>query len=89
MEKQDLATPAGPELAPTQAPAPELTISDLQNIRNLIDVAVRRGAFGAQETSAVGSVFDRLNTFLNAVAPAPAPQASEAPQDTTTEETVA
>jgi hypothetical protein len=52
------------------APAPELTITDLINIRSVVDVAVRRGAFGAAEVSAVGAAFDRLNTFLNAVAPA-------------------
>jgi hypothetical protein len=51
------------------APAPELTITDLVNIRSIVDVAVRRGAFGATEASAVGAAFDRLNTFLNAVAP--------------------
>jgi hypothetical protein len=61
------------------ASAPELTITDLINIRSVVDVAVRRGAFGAAEVSAVGAAFDRLNTFLNAVAPAkseqPAPTA--------------
>jgi hypothetical protein len=36
----------------------------------VVDVAVRRGAFGATEASAVGAAFDKLNTFLNAVAPA-------------------
>lgn len=47
---------------------PELTISDLQNIRSIIETTVRRGAFQAQELSAVGTVFDKLNNFLNAVA---------------------
>jgi hypothetical protein len=51
------------------APAPELTITDLANLRSIIDVAVRRGAFGASEVSAVGAAFDRLNTFLNVVNP--------------------
>lgn len=52
------------------APQPELGIADLQNLRTLLDVATRRGAFGAAEMSQVGAVFDRVNTFLNAVAPA-------------------
>ena len=52
------------------APAPELSISDLQNLRAIVDTAARRGAFQAAEMSAVGAVFDRVNTFLNAVAPA-------------------
>jgi hypothetical protein len=50
--------------------APQLTIQDLQNLRAVVDLAMRRGAFGAAEASSVGAVFDRLNTFLNAVAPA-------------------
>jgi hypothetical protein len=55
---------------------PQLSITDLQNLRAIVDVAVKRGAFGASEVSAVGATFDRLNAFLNAVAPAqqPAPQ---------------
>ena len=49
--------------------APELTITDLTNLRSIVDVAVRRGVFAATEISAVGATFDRLNAFLNAVAP--------------------
>jgi hypothetical protein len=72
---QDIGGDAAPAPAPAQ---PELNINDLQNIRAIIDTASRRGAFGANELSSVGSVFDRLNTFLNAVAPAPsADQQSE------------
>lgn len=59
------------------AAAPELSINDLKNLRTIVDMAVRRGAFGAAEVSAVGATFDRINAFLNAVAP-PADQASEA-----------
>ena len=52
------------------APAPELTIVDLQNLRAILETASRRGAFAAAEMTSVGSCFDRLNNFLNAVAPA-------------------
>jgi hypothetical protein len=48
---------------------PQLSITDLQNLRAIVDVSVKRGAFGASEISAVGATFDKLNTFLNAVAP--------------------
>lgn len=61
-------------------PQPELGIADLQNLRTLIDVAVRRGAFNASELTSVGAVFDRVNAFLNAVAP---------PQESTNEPPVA
>ena len=51
----------------TQAQQPQLSINDLQNLRSVVDLAVRRGAFGAAEVSSVGAVFDRLNTFLEAL----------------------
>jgi hypothetical protein len=53
----------------TQQPNPDLTIVDLQNIRAIIDVAARRGAFGAAEMTAVGATFTKLDAFVNAVAP--------------------
>jgi hypothetical protein len=67
------------EQAPSQA---ELSIADLQNIRTLIDVAVRRGTFGATELSSVGAVFDRLNAFLSAVTPPPQEDGEAAPTET-------
>ena len=90
MENQDLATPAGPEAVPTMDQGPQLTIADLQNIRGIIDVAVRRGAFGGAEASSVGVVFDRLNVFLNAVAPASTADQTptdSVPADSTTDTT--
>lgn len=65
MEDQTQAT----EAATSQ---PELSITDLQNLRAIVETAARRGAFAAQEMTAVGAVFDRLNAFLTAVAPTPA-----------------
>ena len=61
---------------------PELTVTDLQNIRAIIDIAATRGAFKAAEMAAVGTVFNKLDTFLSAVTPAqtaeePAPQPTE------------
>lgn len=57
-------------------PTPELTIVDLQNLRSIVDVAARRGAFGAGEMAAVGSVFSKLDTFLNAAVPPVAEEAA-------------
>lgn len=72
MENQDQAQTVNTEGISAAAPAaaPELSITDLQNLRAIVDTAVRRGAFAANEISAVGAVFDRVNSFLNAVAPA-------------------
>jgi len=56
-----------------QKPAAELTIVDLQNIRSIIDVAAKRGAFGAGEMTAIGGVYNKLESFLASVAPQQAP----------------
>jgi hypothetical protein len=50
----------------------DLSIVDLQNLRQIIDVAARRGAFQAGEMSVVGGVYNKLDTFLAKVAPPPA-----------------
>jgi hypothetical protein len=52
---------------PTQGP--ELTVTDLQNIKAIIDAASRRGAFSAAEMAGVGTTFNRLDAFLNAITP--------------------
>ena len=46
---------------------PDLNISDLAAIKNIIEVASQRGAFKATELEAVGKTFNKLNTFLEAV----------------------
>jgi len=83
MENQNTeqaTSPMGPDTTTApQAEAPQLTIVDLQNLRAIVDTASRRGAFGAAELSSVGATFDRLNTFLNSVAPAPTADQIQAP----------
>jgi len=44
-----------------------LGVNDLASIKHIIDVASARGAFKAEEFAVVGSVYGRLNAFLNAV----------------------
>jgi hypothetical protein len=48
-------------------PQPELSITDLQNLRAIVDTAIRRGTFSGSEISSVGAVYDRVNNFINAV----------------------
>ena len=73
-EEAQVTSPAVGGDSPVEQPQqPQLSIVDLQNLRAVVDLAVRRGAFGAAEATSVGQVFDRLNTFLNAVAPAQQP----------------
>ena len=68
--------------AQTQVPAPEgtteLTITDLNALKQIIDVASQRGAFKPNEMMTVGSTYNKLETFLSAVAAqAPAPDGSK------------
>ena len=45
----------------------QITIADLDTIKNIIDLACTRGAFRGGELSQVGAVYDKLNAFLTAV----------------------
>lgn len=79
--------------AQTQAQAPEATelnLQDLVAIRSVIDVATQRGAFKANELVAVGTVYNKLAGFLDAVAKqnqaaAEAAQAEAAPAEAPTQ----
>lgn len=75
MENQVQNGPVSEEQA--AASQPELSINDLLQVRAVVELAVRRGSFQANELSTVGGIYDRLNNFLNAVAP-PAPQPADA-----------
>lgn len=52
----------------SQPTNPELTVTDLVNLKSIIDVSVKRGTFNASEISAVGTVYDKLNNFLTSIA---------------------
>jgi hypothetical protein len=55
--------------APVQDPAEnDLNISDLNAMKQIIDVASSRGAFKAGEMEAVGKVYNKLSNFLAQVA---------------------
>jgi hypothetical protein len=65
---EQVATPA--DTATQEAPAaqgPDLNISDLLAVKNIIEVATSRGAFKAAELEAVGKSFNKLNAFLESV----------------------
>lgn len=57
----------------TQAETPDttsqITLVDLQNTLRIIDVAAERGAFKGGELTSVGSVRDKLASFLEATLP--------------------
>lgn len=67
-----------------EAAAAELNLQDLVALRSIIDVATQRGAFKPNELVAVGTVYNKLAGFLDAVAQqnqaaAPAAAPVEAP----------
>jgi len=69
--KTSAAAKAAKTQAPTDAPVQDgsqLTIADLQALSSVIDIAVRRGAFGAGEVTEVGAIFDKLSSFLAVIA---------------------
>jgi len=59
-----------------------LSINDLANMKQIIDVAAARGAFKTNEFQVVGTTCDRLATFLQSVMPAQ----EEAPAEETSDE---
>jgi len=45
----------------------QITIVDLDLLRNIVNLAVTRGAFNAAEAKQVGEVYEKLTNFLKAV----------------------
>ena len=82
-----------PAETPAEQPTPDtpptgLSVGDLQNIAMIFDVASRRGAFKADEMATVGTVYNKLKTFLDTLPkpegePGPTPQqpATQMPAD--------
>ena len=68
-EENNEAIAEGAEQAEA-ANAAGLNIGDLAGLRQIIAVAAQRGAFKAEEMEVVGRVYNKLNTFLNAMTPA-------------------
>jgi hypothetical protein len=76
MEKLKMAkekAEATQTVAPEQPQAPamqdpvSITVTDLQALVNLIDVASSRGAFRGPELTAVGTLYSKLAAFLQQI----------------------
>jgi hypothetical protein len=61
----DATTTAAP--AEGAQTAPDLTITDLTALKQIIDVASSRGAFKPNEMVTVGQTYSKLEAFLSAV----------------------
>ena len=54
-----------------------ITIADLNLLKNIIDLASTRGAFRAGEMKEIGEVYNKLSVFLEAVVAQAAAQEAE------------
>lgn len=50
----------------TNTPVQDITIADLDLLRQVVDLASTRGAFKGAELTQVGAVYDKLSRFLEA-----------------------
>ena len=66
--KTETASKAPASEAPAEAEAPSLGVQDLQNAAKIIDIAMSRGAFRANEAAQVGAVYNKIETFIKTVA---------------------
>ena len=65
------------ETQPAPADVPRFSLNDLKSLQEIVKVATERGAFRANELSAIGSVYDRLSGFLAAGEAASQPASDE------------
>ena len=61
-----------------------ITITDLIAIRNTMNLAAERGAFKAEEMADIGTIYNKLNKFLEAVVAQAAAQEAEKSAQTET-----
>lgn len=66
-DNHETAATTAEQSAPA-ATGPELTVNDLNLLKGIIDVATQRGAFKPNEMVTIGTVYNKLEIFLNAVA---------------------
>jgi len=45
----------------------QITIADLDTLKNIVDLASTRGAFRGAELTQVGAVYDKLSAFLGEI----------------------
>jgi len=67
-EAQNVEAPEVADTPEGQAVPESIGLQDLQLLAQIVDLATQRGAFRGNELTQVGSVFDKLTSFLNHVA---------------------
>lgn len=66
--------------ATEQQESVDLTIQDLAALKSIVDISAQRGAFKPNEMAAVGTVYNKLTAFLEAVNKQNQAQQAEQPQ---------
>jgi hypothetical protein len=69
-QKVEKTTPAETQAPAAETPAEQnydLTVQDLSALKAIIDVAAQRGSFKPNEMQAIGTVYNKLSGFLDAV----------------------
>ena len=64
-----------------------ITLNDLASVRNIINLAVKRGAFDASEAKDVGTVYELIDNFINRAVEAMKDEESANSNESTVEET--
>lgn len=59
----------------------QLTVTDLNIIKNILDISCSRGAFRANEMQTVGLIYDKLTAFLDGVVALAQTEASSLSQE--------
>ena len=72
----------------TEAPAaPTLGLNDLALMANVIQVTADRGAIKANEMTAVGALYNKIVSFVNANVPQPVAEDADSIEEADVEET--
>ena len=66
-EQQQEAVAEQTQVPAQETPNYDLTVQDLGALKAIIDVAAQRGAFKPAEMQAIGTVYNKLSGFLDAV----------------------
>ena len=77
---QEVKQESQPEQQQEQAQAQPLTVQDLVTLKSAIELGTQRGAWRANELTAVGTVYERLSLFVASLLPKEEPKV-DAPED--------
>lgn len=78
-KKEEVKQESHPEQAQEQQAQP-LTVQDLITLKSAIELGTQRGAWRANELTAVGTVYERLSLFVASLLPKEEPKEEDSPE---------